>query len=947
MNNRGALSYFVISLIAIFLIAGLIFTNYAYTGQVLEDDENASNYSDGDIADTQRIMNPPEKENATENTTAINETDSSTGSTSPDSGTGTGTTDFDETEDTTTDATETDNNDTGRGITSLPGDISSCQEIDYEGIYTLDRDLETTGSCFTITVNNTVIDCQGHSIIGDGSGAHRAIYADIKSNLTIKNCKISNFTYGIQMVIPQNSIIHNNTVNNSNYGIRLGDGADFAYYNNVTNNIIRNTSYSLDANYFFNGSISNNIIIDNGRGIYISNSKYNTLANNTLINNTNGLEIISTSNYNEIEENNISENQEKGIHMDDSDHNTLNKNGITNNSRGIYIISSDFNNIINNSIKNSNETGIEMISADNLLVQDNNFENNSKGIEIDSTDDNTISSNIFKDNYNYGIYLQQTYSNNISFNNFTDNSKNIEFIITTSNHCDNIIENNTGYMGRDIIYFNSTAASFSNKIINQLILCNAAGSSIDNITAIGNNNLENEGFRILDFTDGPSISNSESINHSVGLRIENSESCFIANTTFEGSKEYSMHISQGSHYAQLKNITIINPSSSYDLFINDSNETEIVDSRIEKYNFSTNPIEVIIENTTYGKIDFFGGINGTGNNLSSEVIIGNNSAFVDSESKPGLNSSANITLYGVRTDFNNPDILRNEFLCPGSVCQNYTSLNAGTVKFSVTGWTTYSIDETFTELTSCGPLNSADTIYKLKNPVNSTGTCFNILAENITLECKNWGNTIIYGNSSSTDTYYGIVSIAEGSTIQNCEIKMGSEATGALERYAIYSEGSNGTITNINASNNRQGIVLEGNASNNNVTDSIANNNEQTGIYIISNNGSRIINNTANNNKFGIRIYWESDKNIMANNTANDNSFAGFYLGPDADNNTVYSNNATGNAYGFALHSGEDNTFYSNSIVENDYGFYINSSNYTNVSLNTIEDNSIYGMKLS
>ena len=51
----------------------------------------------------------------------------------------------------------------------------------------------------------------------------------------------------------------------------------------------------------------------------------------------------------------------------------------------------------------------------------------------------------------------------------------------------------------------------------------------------------------------------------------------------------------------------------------------------------------------------------------------------------------------------------------------------------------------------CGTLNTTNGVYALTNNVNSTGTCFNISANNVTLDCQ--GYTINYSSDGSVAGY--------------------------------------------------------------------------------------------------------------------------------------------------------------------------------------------------
>ena len=69
-------------------------------------------------------------------------------------------------------------------------------------------------------------------------------------------------------------------------------------------------------------------------------------------------------------------------------------------------------------------------------------------------------------------------------------------------------------------------------------------------------------------------------------------------------------------------------------------------------------------------------VNGSGTNLTNDVLIRNNSAFA------GFNKPANITLYNIgNRGFSSPTILDDVVNCTG--CSNFSSLTAANVVFNV------------------------------------------------------------------------------------------------------------------------------------------------------------------------------------------------------------------------------------------------------------------------
>ena len=119
-------------------------------------------------------------------------------------------------------------------------------------------------------------------------------------------------------------------------------------------------------------------------------------------------------------------------------------------------------------------------------------------------------------------------------------------------------------------------------------------------------------------------------------------------------------------------------------------------------------------------------------NLSINTEIRNNSAFANSTALSALNVTANITFYGSPgAGFTNPEIKRDGAIC--NDCTNFTSLGASVVIFNVVSWTNYSIGEA-TDVRACKTLDIAGANYTLLQDITTTGTCFQVTADNITLD---------------------------------------------------------------------------------------------------------------------------------------------------------------------------------------------------------------------
>ena len=238
-----------------------------------------------------------------------------------------------------------------------------------------------------------------------------------------------------------------------------------------------------------------------------------------------------------------------------------------------------------------------------------------------------------------------------------------------------------------------------------------------------------------------------------------------------------------------------------------------------------------------------------------------------------------------------------------------------------------------TDISQCMTLNSSDT-YILNESVNSTGTCFTITTDNVTLDCQ--GNTITYSLSGADDTH-GITTTDYNITIKNCEIQDGNFTSNNTWRHGIfYSGANNGRIEN-NIINASYGVGLFLYSSNNTII--ISNNltsNTYTGIDLeSSSNNTLISNNGTSNSNIGIYIY-NSTNNILTENTGTSSTLSGIrlYL---STNNILTNNNGTSNTHvGIYLESSSNNNLTNNIGISNTtMGIYLTSSSNNILTENT------------
>ena len=109
-----------------------------------------------------------------------------------------------------------------------------------------------------------------------------------------------------------------------------------------------------------------------------------------------------------------------------------------------------------------------------------------------------------------------------------------------------------------------------------------------------------------------------------------------------------------------------------------------------------------LENINYGKIIWNENINLTGDinpsdkitTLDYDVLISNQSIFVNTTKLPNLNKSAALWFYNL--NYTNPRILINGKICPITICSNKTYSN-GILSFVVTSFFNFTLEETPTK----------------------------------------------------------------------------------------------------------------------------------------------------------------------------------------------------------------------------------------------------------
>lgn len=216
--------------------------------------------------------------------------------------------------------------------------VSSCGTLSTPNVqYVLTQSISSNGTCITLNADNITLDCNGSSIIGNGSWY--GINSSNAKNVSISNCDISAYNSGIFVNYASGLLVSNATLHNNSYaGLYI-----LGQFNNLTisnieafgnrdgvhifdsinpggrsrNNSLRNiTAYlNLDMGLYiggmFNSSVSDVSLYDNAGSTYIYVSANNSFSN-----------IVSSN---------------SSITIASSDNNVFSNMSVSNSSTGLYV----------------------------------------------------------------------------------------------------------------------------------------------------------------------------------------------------------------------------------------------------------------------------------------------------------------------------------------------------------------------------------------------------------------------------------------------------------------------------------------------------------------------------------------------------------------------------------------------------------------------------------
>jgi len=358
-------------------------------------------------------------------------------------------------------------------------DISACSVLDQAGAtYYLTADIigsTAAKACMNITANNITLDCQGHAIDGIDTAGTYGINISRPSfaftNITVKNCNITDWYTGIYLSNANNNSLANNTINsNTAYGIRLYSSSNNTLTNNTANN---NGEIGFFIQSSSNNTLTNNTANNNGRGIHLLSSSNNTFTNNMLNSNSYGISLETSSDNtlvnNSIQASHTSSSKQQGLYILGSSisdfRNNINESNTVNNLPILYIDGvtrtcpnnatytngssysyMGFAGCNNITVRDSSPGNVLLASTVNSIVSNLNISFTKVAINLQAgANSNNIINNTANSNIDYSIYLVSS-SNNILTNN-TVNSNNYGIYLDSSSNnntfTNNMLNSNT------------------------------------------------------------------------------------------------------------------------------------------------------------------------------------------------------------------------------------------------------------------------------------------------------------------------------------------------------------------------------------------------------------------------------------------------------------------------------------------------------------------------
>jgi len=406
-----------------------------------------------------------------------------------------------------------------------------------------------SGICILSPANfsNKIFDCQGYVIDGVYPSTYCVgIAITNKSNITIRNCVLTEFNYGVLVGDSSfNITITNNTFLRNDKAVQIYQNSSYV---SVASNIVSSRyGFNLLNSTYLN--ISNNFIFNQtNNGMSIDHVNYSTIFNNTITNisSDNGIYSVNIS-FNNISNNVIGVCYLRGIAIDPGSNNNIVSNNIVYSAQdphGGISLSSIFwnqpsnpclnNVVVNNTVYNCSAAGIwiEGTSTLNTIVANNIVNSNKYGIQLYKASNSIVYNNILSGNTWSGIGIETGASNNTVFNNSLISTSGGPGIYLSFSSLNNITAN-FAHSNRYGIYsyFSNNSVIQNNTVLNSTI-CGLRIERTLNASLVNNSLANNSKGIYLYLSNNSAILGNTLFNNTEdGIQLQNSNMTFISNNT--------------------------------------------------------------------------------------------------------------------------------------------------------------------------------------------------------------------------------------------------------------------------------------------------------------------------------------------------------------------------------------------------------------------------------